>query len=300
MESVDKDLGKHFFVDGYGATGKTYLWEAIRTKLRSEGKIVLAVTSSGIAALLLEGGRTSHSRFHIPLILTEESTCDIKQGSHLSELLKKTSVILWDEDPMANKICFEALDRTLRDILRHKNVNNSDMQFGGMTMVLGGDFCQILHVIPKGRRHNIVTASIKRSYLWNNFQVMKLIKNMQLSCTTNDELEKQKVAEFAEWILNIGDVKNTSSEGEELIKIQNDILLKKGNDTKRTIVESIYPNLQERYCQREYLEERAILCPRNETIRDINGYIMDHIEGEEKAYLSCDTVCKETTFNAET
>ena len=165
MESVDNDLGKQIFVDGYGGTGKTYLWKAITTKLHSNGKIILAVASSGIAALLLEGGRTTHSRFHIPLNLTEESTCDIKQGSHLAELLKKTSLILWDEAPMANKICFEALDRTLSDILRHKNVNNNDRLFGGMTMVLGGDFRKILPVIPKGRRHNIVTSSIKISYL---------------------------------------------------------------------------------------------------------------------------------------
>ena len=56
----------------------------------------------------------------------------------MAELLKKTSLILYDEAPMANKICFEALDRTLRDILRHKSVNSSDRPFGGMTMVLGG------------------------------------------------------------------------------------------------------------------------------------------------------------------
>ncbi|KAK1684710.1 hypothetical protein QYE76_045558 [Lolium multiflorum] len=55
MESVDKRLGKQIFVEGYGGTGKTYLWKAITTKLRSEGKIVLAVASCGIAALLLQG-----------------------------------------------------------------------------------------------------------------------------------------------------------------------------------------------------------------------------------------------------
>ena len=60
MESVDKGLGKQIFVEGYGGTGKTYLWKAITTKLRSEGKIVLAVASCGIAALLLQGGRTAH------------------------------------------------------------------------------------------------------------------------------------------------------------------------------------------------------------------------------------------------
>jgi CO dehydrogenase nickel-insertion accessory protein CooC1 len=60
MELVDKIFGNQIFVDGYGGTGKTYLWKAITTKLRSEGKIVLAVASCGIAALLLHGGRTTH------------------------------------------------------------------------------------------------------------------------------------------------------------------------------------------------------------------------------------------------
>jgi hypothetical protein len=93
MESINKDMSKHVFVDGYGGTGKTYLCQEI-TKLLSEGKIVLAVASRGIVALLLKGGRTSHSRFHIPLILTKESTCAIKQGTNLAELLKKTSLII--------------------------------------------------------------------------------------------------------------------------------------------------------------------------------------------------------------
>jgi hypothetical protein len=300
MESIDKDLGKQVFVDGYGGTGKTYLWKAITTKLRSEGKIVLAVASSGIAALLLQGGRTAHSRFHIPLILTEESTCDIRQGSHLAELLKSTSLILWDEAPMANKICFEALDRTLRDILRHKNDNTREKPFGAMTVVLGEDFRQILPVQPKRRRHNIVTTSIKRSYLWKHFHILKLTKNMRLNSITDDVTEKQKVAEFAEWILDIGNGKNTSAEGDQLIKMPSEILLKKGNDPKKVIVESIYPNLREMCCEREFLEERTTLCPRNETVHEINEYIMDQLEGEEKTYLSCDTVCKTATLNGET
>jgi len=176
MESVENGLGKQIFVEGHGGTGKTYLWKAITTKLRSEGKIVLAVASCAIAALLIPGGRTAHSRFKIPLNITEESTCEIKQGTHLAELLKKTSIIIWDEAPMANRNCFEALDKSLRDILRFTNQNSNEKPFGGMTVVLGGDFRQILPVVPKGRREHIVSASIKRSYLWNYFEIIKLTK----------------------------------------------------------------------------------------------------------------------------
>ncbi|WVZ88358.1 hypothetical protein U9M48_034889 [Paspalum notatum var. saurae] len=93
-ESVNGQLGKLIFVNGYGGTGKTFLWKAITTSLRPEGKIVLAVASSGIAALLLPGGRTAHSRFHIPLNINNESTCNIKQGTFLAELLNRTSLII--------------------------------------------------------------------------------------------------------------------------------------------------------------------------------------------------------------
>jgi hypothetical protein len=89
------------------------MWKAITTKLWSKGKIVLAVASCGIAALLLDGGRTTHSRFHIPLNITDESTCDIKQSTDLATLLNKMSLILWDEAPMAHRNCFEALDKSL-------------------------------------------------------------------------------------------------------------------------------------------------------------------------------------------
>jgi len=186
MESVDNGLGKQIFVEGHGGTGKTYLWKAVTTKLRSEGKIVLAVASCAIAALLIPGGRTAHSRFRIPLNITDESTCEIKQGTHLAGLLKKTSVIIWDEAPMANRNCFETLDKSLRDILRFTYQNSNEKPFGGMTVVLGGDFRQILPVVPKGRREHIVSASVKRSYLWNHFKIFKLTKNMQLTCMPND------------------------------------------------------------------------------------------------------------------
>lgn len=205
IESVNISLAKYIFVDGYGGTGKTFLWKAITTKLRSEGKIVLAVASSGIAALLLQGVRTAHSRFHIPLKITNESTCNIKQGTFLAELIKKTSLVIWDEAPMTHKHCFEALDKSLRDILRFTYEDAEHRPFGGMTVVLGGDFRQILPVIPKGKMEHITSASIKRSYLWKNFEEYRLTENMRLNSSEGSPEEKAKTDEFANWILDIGD-----------------------------------------------------------------------------------------------
>jgi ATP-dependent DNA helicase PIF1 len=57
----------------------------------------LVVVSSGVASLLLPGGRTTHSRFRIPLDLHEESRCAIVRGTNMAELLCRASLIIWDE-----------------------------------------------------------------------------------------------------------------------------------------------------------------------------------------------------------
>jgi hypothetical protein len=67
------------------------------------------------------------------------------------------------------------------------------MPFGGMTVVLGGDFRQILPVVAKGRREHIVNASIKHSYLQKHFIVYKLKQNMRLSCIFDDIEEKKRL-----------------------------------------------------------------------------------------------------------
>ncbi len=61
---------------------------------------MLAIASSGIASLLLLGGKTTHSRFKISIDLHIESTCNITQDMKVAELVRKTDLIIWDEAPM--------------------------------------------------------------------------------------------------------------------------------------------------------------------------------------------------------
>ncbi|KAI3695198.1 hypothetical protein L1987_78188 [Smallanthus sonchifolius] len=166
MEVVQHNKGGVFFVYGYGGPGKTFLWKTLSAAIRCKGEIVLNVASSRIASLLLSGGRTAHSRFLIPLNLTEDSICHIKPDSDVARLLKRTTLIIWDEAPMIHKHAFEALDRTLKDIFCCDNCNNSELLFGGKVIVFGGDFRQILPVIPNGSRQDIVNASLSSSYIW--------------------------------------------------------------------------------------------------------------------------------------
>ena len=106
-----------FFLYGYGGTRKTFMWKTLSAALRSKSMIILNIASSGITFLLLPGEKTPHSIFCIPLLINDESTCNIGQGSLYAKLLMTTNLIIWDEAPMMNRMCFEAFDSTLRDIM---------------------------------------------------------------------------------------------------------------------------------------------------------------------------------------
>jgi len=197
VESVTDNLGKLFFVNGPGGTGKTFLYNTICARLRSLGTIVLCVSSSGISALLISGGRTAHSMFKIPIDgLDDRSVCSIAKRSQRAELMRAAKVIIWDEISAQHRYAVEAVDRTLRDI------RGADQPFGGLTVVLGGDFLQTLPVVPKGSREAIVDATIQRSHLWAEIQILRLHRNMRLDAASAD------TQQFAQWLLEVGNGTN--------------------------------------------------------------------------------------------
>lgn len=63
---------------------------------------------------------------------------------------------------MTHRFAFEAVDRTIRDILSQDDPTASTKLFGGKTVLLGGGFRQILLVIAGGSRQDTVLATINR------------------------------------------------------------------------------------------------------------------------------------------
>jgi hypothetical protein len=99
--------GKLFFIHGPGGTGKTFLYKTLCHRVRSNGWIVLCVASSGIAALLLPGGRTAHSTFSIPVeTLCEDSTCQVEKNSKQADMLRQVRLIVWDEAVTQHRYTF--------------------------------------------------------------------------------------------------------------------------------------------------------------------------------------------------
>ena len=230
--------------------------------------IAIAVASSGIAALLMSGGRTAHSRFKIPLKLTKNTTLNIKKQSELADLIRKAKVILWDEAPMMNKFAFEAVDKSFQDLM-----DNTE-PFGGKVIVFGGDFRQILPVVVRGNQAKIVEACLKSSYLWKYFQTLKLTINMRVQ--QQDDVEQKN---FVDFLLQIGEGKISvdSDIGEDFIRLPDEIVV--DSENLNDLISDVFNDINTNYQDSDYIKQRAILSTRNDDVDDINEHILNKLPG---------------------
>ncbi|KAL0391014.1 UNVERIFIED_CONTAM: hypothetical protein Scaly_0458500 [Sesamum calycinum] len=104
-EKIYSSSSGTYFIDGPGGSGKTFLYRALLADVRSRGYIALAVATSGVAAALLPGGRTAHSRFKIPIDI------DGKTKSPKNDCVDEINEILIDKFPGELKH-FVSLDKT--------------------------------------------------------------------------------------------------------------------------------------------------------------------------------------------
>lgn len=287
--SIGSELNSRrlFFLDGPGGTEKSYLLDTILASVRLQGKIALAVASSGIAALLLMGGRTAHSRFKLGTELTSTSTCRIPAQSQLADLIRQTDLIVWDEAPMTHKFAFEALDRTLKSLLE------SELPFGGKAVLLAGDFRQILPVVPRATPGEVVSACVKKSHLWQFFTTLRISTNMRVqNAPTAGDAED--IQEFANFLLQIGEGKHErcSLEGKSHAKIPRSMVVEvqTGQTPVSGLIEHIYGDIRGRYMERDYFSSRAILTPVNVEVQAINQEVIETIPGALTEYLSIDSV----------
>ncbi|XP_039805048.1 homeodomain-interacting protein kinase 2-like [Panicum virgatum] len=137
MATIDSNKGRIFFVDGPSGIGKTSLYRSLLATQRSQNKLAVATTTSGVAASIMPGGRTAHSRFKIPLTIENGSFCSFTKQSGTAKLLRQASLIIWDETSMTKRQVVEALDNNVRDIM-----DRPQLPFGAKTVVFGGDFRQ--------------------------------------------------------------------------------------------------------------------------------------------------------------
>jgi hypothetical protein len=184
-------------------------------------------------------------------------------------------MMIWDEAPMQHCHIPEAVDRTLQDICE------CDKPFGGLTVVFGGDFQQILPVIIKGSRPQIVGACLQRSTLWHALKILPLTLNLG-----QDGTER----EFAQWQLDVGHGKHTNGSGDIVLPDH----FKCPENTLESLIETIYPGIANSTLPSDqYFADCTILSAHNEDVYSINSQILQSFPGEEKLYQSADWVEKE-------
>lgn len=218
--------------------------------------------------------------------------------------MQEVRLIIWDEAPMTQKYAFEALDKTLKDILGFHDPDCRHRIFGGVTVLLGGDFRQVLPVIPKGSRADIVQSCINQSKLWKHCKIFTLTRSMRVNeYTDNGQIDTRK-KDFNRWVLAVGDgtIAAKCKEGEDeptWIDIPETFLIKSWNCPIEKIVAVTYPDFTIRQTDDRYIKERAILTPKNDDADIINEYMFKQLKGETVTYNSSDEICKGSTDNLE-
>ena len=142
---------------------------------------------------------------------------------------------------MTHRHAYEALDRSLRDIMKNVDASHANTVFGGKIVCFGGDFRQILPVVKKGTKSDTIAASLNKSYLWDHIKVLKLTINERVKRYGDDAAAR----EFSEFLLEVGEgrVPTTNENFEnDTIKIPADLLV---DQDEKALIDSVYPNLNQ-------------------------------------------------------
>ncbi|XP_070035691.1 ATP-dependent DNA helicase PIF1-like [Nicotiana tomentosiformis] len=262
-----------FFVDGPGGTGKTFLYRALLATIRSQGFIALATATSGVAASILPGGRTAHSRFKMSIDIDDNFRCNISKQSSLACLIRDAELIVWDEVSMAKKNMIEALDALLRDIM------DVDTMFGGKVVVFGDDFRQTLPVVRNGKKEDFIYESLLYSEIWNKFEKLCLSENMRARTDPS----------FCEYLLRIGNgTERTNCEDKLEIPDSFVIPFTTEEECLDALFSVTYPDLHAFSPDSSMITSRVILTTKNDFVNEINNMLITKFPQRSKTFVAVD------------
>lgn len=135
-------MGKNVFLTGAAGSGKTHLLNRYIAWLRERALEPAITASTGIAATHL-GGQTIHSWSGIGVRdhLSAYDLDKIEQNEKLVKRFRATKVLIIDEVSMLSANTLDLVDRSLKAGLQ------SDAPFGGLQVVLCGDFFQLPPIV---------------------------------------------------------------------------------------------------------------------------------------------------------
>lgn len=183
---------------------------------------------------------------------------------------------------MSHKHTFEAVDRSLRDIMKEVSPELANVPFGGKVFVLGGDFRQVLPVVPRGSRGQVVAASLRRSSLWQHIKVYRLSINMrvQLYQQQGDAATARAQQDFAEFLLRVGDGTEAveADVGDDMIRLPPAMCA--ATQDPADLLKTIYGTDPAAFQDPSFMVGRGILTPKNADVDVLNEIALKTFPGQ--------------------
>ena len=177
---------------------------------------------------------------------------------------------------MVSLLAVKAVDRSLRDLMACPT-----LPFGGKIVVFGGDFRQLLPVVPGGTDADIQAVTLNNADFWNQVHIMRLTQNMRISSCTPVKFR----GDFAQFLMRCG-----NGIGND-IKIQPYMRIDAHN--LRALIHNIYPNLADNPSPAHF-KHRAIIAPLNVDVDAINAKAIELFPSDfERVFPSFDSVVED-------
>jgi hypothetical protein len=188
-------------------------------------------------------------------------------------LIQKTDLVIWDEAPMQHKHVMETVDHTFRDL------RSSDKPFGGLSVVFGGEFQQILPVLVKGVQG---TGCGRLHAVRRSFTVLHLQQNLCLDTAVQEE------ADFARWQLDVGHGQHHTDE-DCTITLPEHFMCRENNVD--SLIDTIYPGITAPHHNLDsYFSECTILSGLNSDLDSLNEAIMQRFPRDIHTFHSADFI----------
>lgn len=191
--------GRNVFITGPAGTGKSYLLNYIKDEYKNKSLHITA--STGIAAINV-GGQTLHSWAGLglgtmPINEIVRNICSAK-GVHMRKKLRSARILAIDEISMISADIFDLLNNLL------KVIRQNDSPFGGIQLILFGDFLQLPPVNRESseiffcfeseawRNADINMIVLKEVYRQSDVELVNMLNNLRFGRTTQQDLELLK------------------------------------------------------------------------------------------------------------